>query len=450
MKIVAITACPAGIAHTYMSATKLESVAKAEGHEIKVEKQGAKGFENKLTAEEIKAADLVIFAVDTKVKEEERFKGKDIFRCSVSAPIKNAKQVIEDAMNNKKEHVSLGTEVKNHVLTGVSYMIPVVIGATMIMAIARVIAMAYGIGDIWLDTYAGNDIVGFLHTLNGLGGTALELMLPVFAGFIAYSIADKAGLAAGLAGGLLAQNINAGFFGALAAGFFAGYITKFLVEKVNFKGAASGLNAIIVPLVSMLLTLLALNYIIGIPFIWLNEALVNFLTSMSGSNAIIVAFIVGAMMGSDLGGPINKAAMVTSIGLIESGIYAPNTAAMIAIVIPTLGYGIISLVKGKNFTDEFKNAGSASFIMGLVGVSEGAIPFTLANPKILVPFNIIGCGIGSALAVGLGAVNTTTLSGSYGWLLVQNWPVYVLGIAAGAAIIATGAYLSRKSFEEVV
>lgn len=447
MKIVAITACPAGIAHTYMSATKLESVAKEQGHEIKVEKQGAKGFENKLTPEDIKQADIVIFAVDTKVKEEERFKGKTVFTCSVSAPIKNAKQVIEDAIHNKKENISFGTQVKNHVLTGVSYMIPVVIGATMIMAIARVIAMGFGVGDIWLDSYAGSDFIGFLHTLNGLGGTALGLMLPVFAGFIAYSIADKAGLASGLAGGLLAQNIGAGFFGALAAGFFAGFITKFLIEKVNFKGAAAGLNAIIVPLVSMSLTLLALNYIIGVPFIWLNEALVDFLTSMSGSNAIVVAFIVGAMMGSDLGGPINKAAMVTSIGLIESGIYAPNTAAMIAIVIPTLGYGIVSILKGKTFNEEFRNAGSASFVMGLVGVSEGAIPFTLANPKILVPFNIIGCGVGSAVAVGLGAINTTTLSGCYGWLLVQNWPIYVLGIAVGACIIAGGAYMSRKSFE---
>lgn len=447
MKIVAITACPAGIAHTYMAATKLEKTAKEEGHQIKVEKQGAKGIENRLSEEDIKQADVVIFAVDTKVKEEERFKGKSIYTCGVSAPIKDAKQVLANAFENKEEKVSLGVQIKNHILTGVSYMIPVVIGASMIMAIARVSAMAFGIGDIWLADYAGNDIVGFLHTLDGLGGMALGLMLPVFAGFIAYSIADKAGLAAGLAGGLLAKEIGAGFFGALAAGFFAGYITKLLIAKLNFKGAASGLTAILVPLLSILLTMLAINYVIGIPFIWLNDALVTFLTKMSGSNAIIVALVVGAMMGSDLGGPINKAAMVTSIGLIESGIYAPNTAAMIAIVIPTLGYGIITFVKGQNFSEEFKNAGSASFVMGLVGVSEGAIPFTLANPKILVPANMIGCAVGSAIAVGLGALNMTTLSGAYGWLLVQNWPVYVLGIAVGAAIIALGAYISRKSFE---
>lgn len=446
MKIVAVTACPAGIAHTYMSAARLEAVAKELGHEMKVEKQGAKGLEDELTKAEIENADIVIFAVDTKVKQEERFKGKSIYRCSVSAPIKDAKQVIENAIDNKKENISIITQLKNHVLTGVSYMIPVVIGASLIMAIARVVAMAYGIGDIWLDTYAQGGMIGFLHTLDNLGSTALGLMLPVFAGFISYSIADKQGLASGIAGGLLAKEIGAGFFGALAAGFLAGYVSKFLVEKCQFKGAASGLNAILVPLCSMLITLLGINYIIGIPFIWLNEALVSFLTSMSGSNAIIVAFIVGAMMGSDLGGPINKAAMVTSMGLIESGIYAPNTAAMIAIVIPTLGYGIFSFIKGNGISEEFKDAGSASFIMGLVGVSEGAIPFTLANPKILVPANMIGCGAGAAVAVALGAVNITTLSGCYGWLLVQNWPIYVLGIVVGSLIIAGAAYFCRKSF----
>lgn len=448
MKIVGITACPAGIAHTYMSAAKLESVAKELGHTIKVEKQGAKGIENELTANDIKEADIIIFAVDTKVKKEERFKGRTVYQCSVSAPIKNAKEVIENAIQNKKENIGIGTEIKNHILTGVSYMIPVVIGASLIMAIARVSAMVYGIGDIWLTDYDIGGIVGFLHVLDGLGSMALGLMLPIFAGFIAYSVADKQGLAAGFAGGLLAKEIGAGFFGALAAGLLAGYLAKLLVNKMQFKGALSGLTAILVPLLSMLLTLLGINFILGMPFIWLNEALITFLTNMSGSNVIVVAFIVGAMMGSDLGGPINKAAMVTAMGLIESGVYVPNTAAMIAIVIPTLGYGVFSFIDNKNISDEFKNAGSASFIMGLVGVSEGAIPFTLANPKLLIPANMIGCGVGAAVAVGLGALNITTLSGCYGWLLVQNWPIYVLGIVVGTAIIAGAAYMSRQYFVE--
>ena len=447
MKIVAITACPAGIAHTYMAAKKLETTAQKLGHEIHVEKQGVKGIEDRLPAQAIADADVVILAVDAKVKEEERFEGKKVYRCPVSDPIKDAEKVFEEALSGDEKKSSIVAQLKNHILTGVSYMIPVVIGASLIMGIARVIAMGFGIGDIWDAKYAGEGVVGFLYTLNSLGGQALGLMLTVFAGYVSYSIADKAGLAAGFAGGMLANSIGAGFFGALAAGLFAGYFTKWLTKTVEFKGALSGLNLIVTALVTMTVTLLSVNYVIGVPFIWLNDALQAFLTNMSGANALVVAFIVGAMMCSDLGGPINKAAMVTAMGLISSGIYAPNTAAMIGIVIPVLGYGIYSIAFGKNMSAEFRDAGSASLVMGLVGVSEGAIPFTLANPKILVPANMIGGGVGAAVAVALGAVNITTLSGCYGWLLVTNWPAYVLGIVVGALIVAAGAFLARDSFK---
>lgn len=450
MKIVAITSCPTGIAHTYMSASRLEQAAKQLNYEIKVEKQGAKGFEDKLSAEDIKSADVVIFAVDTKVKEEERFAGINVYRCPVSAPIKNPEEVIEKAIANAKGEVvkkSSGS-IKNHILTGVSYMIPIVIAASVIMGIARIGGMALNITDIWDASHEGSTLAGFFHTLDGLGGTALGLMLPVFAGFIAYSFADKPGLAAGFAGGMLAKDIESGFFGALAAGLIAGFVTKYLVDHIKLKGAASSLGTVfIIPVGSVLITMLVVNYIVGIPFSWLNQALIDGLNSMSGGSAILMALIVGGMVGFDLGGPINKAAVVTAMGLLESGVYAPNTAAQVAIIVPALGYGVVSLFKGKQFSSSFKNAGSASFIMGLVGVSEGAIPFTLANPKILVLVNVIGCGAASAIAVGLGAVNQIPISGIYGWLLVESWPIYVLAIIVGTAIIAGGAYLTRKSFE---
>lgn len=450
MKIVAITACPAGIAHTYMAAKKLETTAQSLGHEIHVEKQGVKGIEDRLSSDDIKQADVVILAVDAKVKEEERFEGKHVYRCPVSDPIKDAKAVIEAALSREEKKTSFLGELKNHVLTGVSYMIPLVIGSSLMMGIARVAAMAFGIGDIWDASYDVGGVIGFLYTLNNLGSIALGLMLTVFGGYVSYSIADKQGLAAGFAGGALANSIGAGFFGALAAGLFAGYFTKWFTKTVQFKGALSGLNLIVTALVSLAVTMLAINYVIGVPFIWLNTALTDFLTSMSGANSMIVAFIVGAMMCADLGGPINKAAMVTSMGLISSGVYAPNTAAMIGIVIPVLGYGIYSIAFGKQMSDEFRDAGSASLVMGLVGVSEGAIPFTLANPKILVPANIIGGGVGAAVAVGMGAVNTTTLSGCYGWLLVENPLAYVLGILVGALIVCGGAILAKKSFQETL
>lgn len=450
MKIIAITSCPTGIAHTYMSATRLEQSAKQKGYEVKVEKQGAKGIEDRLTKEDIASADCIIFAVDTKVKEEDRFKGRNIYRCSVSAPIKNPEEVIEKAIANSKGSVQKKQKgsIKNHILTGVSYMIPIVIAASVIMGIARIGAMAFNVTDIWDASHAGNGLVGFFHTIDGLGGTALGLMLPVFAGFISYSIADKPGLAAGFAGGMLAKNIESGFFGALAAGLLAGYITKFLVEHIKFKGAASSLGTVfLIPVGSVLITMLLINYVVGIPFAWLNQALIDGLNSLNGGSTILMALVVGAMVGADLGGPINKAAVVTAMGLLESGAFAPNTAAQVAIIVPALGYGLVSILKGHKFSPSFKNAGNASFIMGLVGVSEGAIPFTLANPKILVFVNMFGCAVASAIAVGLGAVNTIPISGIYGWLLADKWPVYVLAIAVGTAIIAAGAYLTRTSFE---
>lgn len=450
MKLIGITSCPTGVAHTYMSATRLEEEAKAQGYIVKIEKQGAKGIEDKLTKEDIDSADLIIFAIEGKVEEEERFLGKNVYRCPVAAPIKDPKAVIQKAKNQKEGAVPKVEKpsLKNHILTGVSYMIPLVIAASVIMGIARIGGMACGVTDIWDASHSGQGLVGFFYTLDGLGGTALGLMFPVFAGYISYSIANKPGLAAGFAGGLLAKNIESGFFGALAAGLLAGYITKFLVKHINLKGAASSIGPVfLIPVGSVLVTMLLINYVVGIPFQWLNNAMINGLNSLSGGSSILMALIVGAMVGFDLGGPVNKAAVVTAMGLLEAGAYGPNTAAQVAIIVPTLGYGIASMIKGASWSDSFKNAGSASFIMGLVGVSEGAIPFTLSNPKILVPLNMLGCAVASAIAVGGGAVNSIPISGIYGWPLVENWFIYVLAIAIGTAIIAFGAIYTSKSFQ---
>ncbi len=457
MKIVAITACPTGVAHTYMAAEVLETSAKKLGYDIKVEKQGALGIEDRITEKEIKEADYVIFAVETAIKEEERFSGKKVFRCPVAKPIKekeNIFKLMEESAtdyiseNGKKEIKSNQKSLKQHILTGVSYIIPLVIAASVIMGIARIGAMFYNVTDIWDAAHeTGAGLIPFFHTLDGLGGTALSLMLPVLAGFIAYSISDKPGLPAGLTGGLIASNIGAGFFGALGAGLFAGYFTAFLVKKIKIKGAASSIGPVfLIPVLSVLGTVLITNYVIGVPFTWLNEFLITSLSNMNTTSAIFMAMVLGAMVGFDLGGPFNKAAVVTAMGLIESGVFLPNTAVQVAIIIPTLGYGIATMISGKNFSEGFKNAGNASFIMGIVGISEGAIPFTLANPKKLVFINMLGCAVGSAIAVGLGAVNSIPISGIYGWLLVENWPIYVLAIIVGSLIIAGGAILCKDSF----
>ena len=180
----------------------------------------------------------------------------------------------------------------------------------------------------------------------------------------------------------------------------------------------------------------------------MNEFLVTSLAGLDQGSAVVMALVVGAMVGFDLGGPVNKAAVVTAMGLLESGVFGPNTAAQVAIIVPALGYGVAAIIKGGNWSDSFKNAGSASFIMGLVGVSEGAIPFTLANPKILVFVNMLGCSVAAMIAVVFGAVNSIPISGIYGWLLVEKWYIYVLAIAIGTAIVAAGAILSEKSFKK--
>ncbi len=459
MKIVAITACPTGVAHTYMAAEKLEINAKKLGYDIHVEKQGALGIEDRIPEEKIKAADLVIFAVEVAVKEQERFDGKKVYKCPVALPIKENENIFNLAMNEammqegtngtKKQEISSEQKsLKQHILTGVSYIIPIVIAASVIMGIARIGGMFLNVTDIWNADYASSGgMLSFFHTLDGLGGTALGLMLPILAGFIAYSIADKPGLASGFTGGMIASNIGAGFFGALFAGLFAGYCTKFLVDNIKIKGAASSVGPVfLIPVGSVLATVLVTNYIIGVPFTAFNTLLESTLSNLSGTSAVMMAIILGAMVGFDLGGPVNKAAVVTAMGLIESGLYLPNTAVQVAIIIPTLGYGIATMIKGSKFSESYRNAGSASFIMGIVGISEGAIPFTLANPQKLVFFNVLGCSVGAAIAVGLGAVNQIPISGIYGWILVENWPIYVLGVLVGSLVVAAGALICSDSF----
>lgn len=342
-------------------------------------------------------------------------------------------------------------DIKNHILTGVSYMIPFTIAGAVIMGFARVGGMFYGVTDIWdasHETAVG--LIPFFHTLDGLGGIALGMMLPIFSGFIAYSISDRPAICAGIVGGLLAKTLDTGFLGALIAGLVAGYVVKFMAEKIKLpESASSVLPVFILPVFGSLFTLLFVQYIIGEPFAALNKAMVAWVSAMSnGGNALILAMIIGAMVGFDLGGPVNKAAVVTSMALISDGLFLANTAAQVAIIIPTLGYGIATFIKKTKFAAGFREVGKASLIMGLVGISEGAIPFTLVNPTRLMPINMVGCAVGSGIAVLGGAVNEIPISGCYGWLLVNNFPVYVLGIFVGAIIIALGAILFGKGFDE--
>ncbi|EPC52748.1 PTS system transporter subunit IIC [Lacticaseibacillus paracasei subsp. paracasei Lpp123] len=343
-----------------------------------------------------------------------------------------------------------GKDIETHIMTGISYMIPLVIAGAVLMAISRVGASFYGISDIWDTKWATNAnwFIQFLHTDDGWGGLALGMMFPVISAFIAYSVADKGGIAPGLVGGVLVANMNAGFLGALASGLIAGYTVKFLLTHIHLPEAAKSiLPVFLVPVLGSLVTLILIQYVIGVPFAGINAGLASWLKSLTGTNKVLLAAIVGAMVGFDLGGPVNKAAVTTAMALLTSGVYDPNTAAQIAIIIPPLGLGLATLIDKRKFSPELHEAGQASLVMGLIGVSEGAIPFAVESPLKVIPANMIGSAAGAALGVGLGAVNRAPISGFYGWFAVEKWWFYILGIAVGTLIVTAITLATRKTFE---
>jgi PTS system fructose-specific IIC component len=343
----------------------------------------------------------------------------------------------------------VGTEIRQALMTGVSYMLPLVIAGAVIMGAARIGGSFYGVIDIWDAVHATSEhgLVRLFHSFDMIGGLGLMLMLPVAAGYISYGIASKPGLGPGLIAGLLAQNLGTGFLGALAAGLLAGYLVRWMAKNIKFPGAfASVVPIFIIPFGGTLITCMIVLYVIGDPLAAMNQGLEEWLKNMSGGNKVMLAAIVGGMVGFDLGGPVNKAAVTTAMALLASGIYDPNTAAQVAIIVPPIGLGVAAIIWKVRFPSSLHEAGKASVIMGLVGVSEGALPFVLARPKLIV-INVVGAAIASAMAVALGAVNKAPISGFYGWLAVENWLVYVLSIVVGAVIISLGSMLLMGSPE---
>ncbi|MFT9098408.1 PTS fructose transporter subunit IIC [Liquorilactobacillus sp.] len=342
----------------------------------------------------------------------------------------------------------MGKKLEQHIMTGISYMIPIVIAGAVLMAVSRVGASFYGINNIWDAQWAksANVIIRFLNTDDGWGGTALGLMFPVISAYIAYSVADKGGIAPGIIGGTLVASMNAGFLGALASGLIAGYVVKFLITHIHLPEAAkSALPVFIVPVVGSFITLFLIQYVIGVPFASINTGLAAWLKGMTGTNRVLLAAIIGGMVGFDLGGPVNKAAVTTAMALLTSGVYDPNTAAQVAIIIPPLGLGLATVINKRKFLPELQEAGNASLVMGLIGVSEGAIPFAIESPLKVIPANMIGSALGSAIAVGLGAVNRAPISGFYGWFAVEKWWVYIFAILVGTLTVTALTLLLRKN-----
>ena len=449
-KVVAITACPTGVAHTFMAAEALEEEGKRRGYQIKVETRGSVGAKNQLTDDEIAEADLVIIAADIEVPLD-RFNGKKMYRTKTGPALKRTAEEMDKAFEQATEYQHSGsanssaaTEDKKgaykHLMTGVSHMLPVVVAGGLIIALSFV----FGIEAFKEE----GTLAAALMTIGG--GSAFALMIPVLAGYIAFSIADRPGLAPGLVGGMLASSTGAGFLGGIAAGFIAGYAAKLIAEKVTLPSSMEALKPIlIIPFIATLFTGLVMIYIVGGPVSGIMDALTNFLNNMGSDSAVLLGVLLGAMMCFDLGGPVNKAAYAFGVGLLASQTYAPMAAIMAAGMVPALGMGLATFVAKSKFEQNEREAGKASFVLGLCFISEGAIPFAAKDPMRVIP----ACMAGGALTGALSMLFGAKLMAPHGGLFVLLIPnaitpvvMYLVAITAGTAVTGLSyAFLKTRS-----
>ena len=456
-KIVAVTACPTGVAHTFMAAEALAEAGKAMGHQIRVETQGSVGAQNKLTEAEIADADVVVLACDIEV-DPSRFAGKRIYRTSTSNALKKPRQTLEaaftDATVEDSTSAASGASAKKgmkekgvykHLLTGVSFMLPMVVAGGLLIALSFV----FGIEAFQEE----GTLAAALMQIGG--GTAFALMIPVLAGYIAYSIADRPGIAPGMIGGMLAAEIGSGFIGGILAGFLAGYVALAVTRYVKLPSSVESLKPIlIIPLIASLVTGLTMIYVIGEPVAAVLSALTSFLESMGSTNAVLLGILLGAMMCFDLGGPVNKAAYTFGVGLLASETYGPMAAIMAAGMVPAIGMGIASFVARNKFSAPEREAGKASFVLGLCFISEGAIPFAAKDPLRVIPACIAGGAVTGALSMLVGA----KLMAPHGGIFVLLIPnaitpalLYLGAIVVGSLITGLGyAFIKRGAAQVAV
>lgn len=444
--IVAVTACPTGIAHTYMSADSLKAKAAEMGVEIKVETNGSGGAKNVLTTEEIENAVAVIVAADTKV-EMNRFNGKHVIEAAVADGIRKPQQLIERALkqdapiysgtgsSNQSEQSGrgVGATIYKHLMSGVSNMLPFVVGGGILIAIC----FMFGFNAFKPDDPTYHPIAEALMTIGG--GNAFALMVPVLAGFIAMSIADRPGFAAGMVGGMLATSGGAGFLGGLVAGFLAGYVVVGL--KKVFAGMPSSLEGIktilLYPLLGIAITGFIMLFVINKPVGALNTAISEWLSGLGTGNAILLGIILGLMMAFDMGGPVNKAAYVFGTGLLANGVFEPMAAIMAAGMVPPLGIALATTLFKKKFSKQDQEAGKVNYIMGLSFITEGAIPFAAADPLRVIPSIMVGSAVAGALSMMFSIGLRAPHGGVFVIPLVDgSWLLYLMAVVIGAIISA--------------
>ena len=465
-RILAVTSCPTGIAHTYMAAEGIEKAAKKAGCFVKVETRGSGGAKNVLTETEIQEADCIIVAADAEVPMD-RFHGKRLIECPVSDGIGKADQLVERAMNGEvpvyqsgnlnvgKTRKSSGGgahKVYTQLMNGVSHMLPFVVGGGIL------IALAFLIDGFSVDIHSLSDemranfgtITPTAAALKGIGNTAFGFMLPVLAGFIAMSIGDRPALAIGFVGGMIASQGKSGFLGALLAGFIAGYLIVFL-RKVFGKLPQSIEKiapVLLYPLFGILIMGLLMNYVIEPPIGALNTALNTGLTNMSGSSKVLLGMIVGGMMSIDMGGPFNKAAYVFGTASIAAGNYDIMASVMIGGMVPPCAIALATLLFKQKFTKEERESGPVNFIMGLAFITEGAIPFAASDPLHVLPSCIVGAAAAGALSMAFGCTLMAPHGGIFVFPVVEHALMYLVALVIGTIIGAVLLGLLKKKVEE--
>ncbi len=440
-RIVAVTACPTGVAHTFMAAEAIETEAKKRGWWVKVETRGSVGAGNAITPEEVAQADLVIVAADIEV-DLAKFAGKPMYRTSTGLALKKTVQELDKAVVEAKPYQPSGkgqsesSEGKKesagayrHLLTGVSYMLPMVVAGGLLIALS----FAFGITAFKEE----GTLAAALMKIGG--GTAFALMVPVLAGFIAFSIADRPGLTPGLIGGMLAVSTGSGFIGGIIAGFLAGYIAKAISKGFKLPPSMEALKPIlIIPLFSSLIVGLAMIYLIGTPVAKILAGLTSWLQTMGTANAVLLGAILGGMMCTDMGGPVNKAAYAFGVGLLSTQTYAPMAAIMAAGMVPPLAMGLATLVARNKFDKGQREGGKAALVLGLCFISEGAIPFAARDPMRVIPCCIAGGALTGAISMAIGA----KLMAPHGGLFVLLIPGAITPVLGYLLAIVAGTLLS--------
>lgn len=451
--ILAVTGCPNGIAHTYMAAENIEKKAKELGCRVKVETRGSGGAKNVLTKAEIAEAACIIVAADTQVPMD-RFAGRPVIQCKVSDGISKAEELLDRALNgnvplyqakgssqaadSEEESDSVGHQIYKHLMNGVSHMLPFVIGGGILIAIAFLIdGFAVDLNSLPFEERSNfGTITPLAAMFKSIGGVAFGFMLPILAGFIAMSIADRPGLAVGFVGGAIAANGTSGFLGALVAGFVAGYLVRLL--KKLFEKLPEGLEGVkpmlLYPVIGIFLIGVIMTYIVEPPIGALNVMINNGLNSMNGAKAILLGALLGGMMSVDMGGPVNKAAYVFGTASIAAGNYNIMAAVMVGGMVPPLAIALATMFFKNKFTEEERKAGPTNIVMGLSFISEGAIPFAASDPLRVLPSCIIGSAAAGALSMAFNCTLMAPHGGIFVFLTVGHPLLYLISLAVGSVV----------------